>query len=857
MSQDVRDGIYIDKSIIMIDEKKKDFSFSDRTVQFLIIIMATWASLGILTESLSIPCNLLYIKLAILVFSAVFYTCCIYPGYKLVKLFFGILLYGLYLFSRLQGLKNGIYIFENLTMDRISAYYGTQNIQFVADYTVQEQDTTRLVIMILIPVTALLCVTVIRSRLIRLSFCLLLIPMILCFAFGLVPSERYLLVLVVSLFYIKRSSFNSRDKAMKKEKNALHKISSKAAIWLSLFCILTFFLMKFIITQKQYNNMDQILVMKTKLQSAITNYTWDDFTKQVNSIRLFGSEVNYGGISGGVLGKAGQVRYTNMEHLKLRAPMNSVKEGIYLKGFVGSIYTGDRWDGHSEELRHEYDNLQKKFMGKSYSTVNQANQFLSSFTRGTMTTTLRELEGRSSDSSYYSISEGTMEIEYKNGNRAFLYVPYFADYDALSDLRYEADLYAKPALSKNNYFYNYFFRVAIDNFRTDLIGSWDEAVDYAECERLYRDFVYKAYTILPEEGLDNIKRDFPSDYAGNGDGSIIEKISYVRNYLEQNTEYSLSPGVLPMGKDFVEYFLYENKLGYCVHYASAAALMLRSMGIPARYVEGYVVDSGGIIGMHGTDRVTYHTKDRYTSYIDSLVEVSVRDYNAHAWVEVYFNGIGWIPVEFTPGASVDYTRTVVADLDHITRSMEKEEKKNEQEEQEITQAPSVITPKITQAADNEPIRKERIAKEEQQGETKREDNLPLTIILTAASLMTVFYLRNRAAKAKKTRLYGNYNKRAINLYSDIEKMLIFCRSLPKNALLEESEADIKEHASYLDAESLEMLMGIVKRARFGQGMISKQELKTVLSIRNRLYQKIYEDQSMIKKLHLILRLSFN
>jgi hypothetical protein len=78
----------------------------------------------------------------------------------------------------------------------------------------------------------------------------------------------------------------------------------------------------------------------------------------------------------------------------------------------------------------------------------------------------------------------------------------------------------------------------------------------------------------------------------------------------------------------VTYFLTESHRGYCVHYASAAVLLLRMDGIPARYVSGYTAQLS-----HG--------------------EAVVPDSAAHAWVEVYVDGYGWYPVEVTPDAAFD------------------------------------------------------------------------------------------------------------------------------------------------------------------------------------------------------------
>lgn len=94
-------------------------------------------------------------------------------------------------------------------------------------------------------------------------------------------------------------------------------------------------------------------------------------------------------------------------------------------------------------------------------------------------------------------------------------------------------------------------------------------------------------------------------------------------------EYDQSAPAAPDGVDPVLYFLTESRRGYCMHYASAAALLLRTLGIPARYVSGFTAWS-----MPGR-------------------EVDVADRAAHAWVEIWLDGVGWYPMEVTPAAAFD------------------------------------------------------------------------------------------------------------------------------------------------------------------------------------------------------------
>ena len=122
--------------------------------------------------------------------------------------------------------------------------------------------------------------------------------------------------------------------------------------------------------------------------------------------------------------------------------------------------------------------------------------------------------------------------------------------------------------------------------------------------------------------------------------NVNEVTTFILYTLQTHAVYSTSPGNTPIGKDLLEYFLFENGRGYCIHYASTAALMYRMLGVPARFVTGFGVDPAAF----GKPTVTQEGDETwYTS--------TVRDYSAHAWVEIYLEDHGWVPVEVTPTAS--------------------------------------------------------------------------------------------------------------------------------------------------------------------------------------------------------------
>lgn len=118
-------------------------------------------------------------------------------------------------------------------------------------------------------------------------------------------------------------------------------------------------------------------------------------------------------------------------------------------------------------------------------------------------------------------------------------------------------------------------------------------------------------------------------YAGAED--TYERMDRLEKFLRTLT-YSNSPGPLPEDMDdagdFLDHFVLDTRMGYCSHFATAFVLLARAEGVPARFVQGYIVDTTGPVPVR----------------VDSAM--------AHAWPEVYYDGAGWIAYEPTPIYSV-------------------------------------------------------------------------------------------------------------------------------------------------------------------------------------------------------------
>ena len=176
----------------------------------------------------------------------------------------------------------------------------------------------------------------------------------------------------------------------------------------------------------------------------------------------------------------------------------------------------------------------------------------------------------------------------------------------------------------------------------------------------YRRFVYENYLDTNTSCADRIKNELISDIM-QGEYDISQPDGKARFILDtiaffnREYDYTLSPGVTPSTKDYVGYFLFEKKRGLCAHFASAAVMIFRCAGIPARYVEGFVVP-----GSLYTQQADYRRQARLYEDGDLETEmwqyydIEVTDRYAHAWAEVYIDGIGWMTVDPTPGYGAGY-----------------------------------------------------------------------------------------------------------------------------------------------------------------------------------------------------------
>ena len=243
----------------------------------------------------------------------------------------------------------------------------------------------------------------------------------------------------------------------------------------------------------------------------------------------------------------------------------------------------------------------------------------------------------------------------------------------------------------------------------------------------YDAFVRKVYTQVPDETRQALADILPQLGVQPGDDPK-QIVAAVQAYVAASASYDLNTPSVPSGEDFVSWFLHDSDTGYCVHFATAAAVLLRCLDVPARYVTGYS---------------TMLTADEWTT---------VTSDDAHAWVEYYMDGAGWYVLDPTPAAD---TPAPAAPEQPIAAPTE----------------PTDDQPEDTPSTDKEPPTgpdtPEEVQEKSQESSKKQinilHDVWPLLALAAALFLWRALLFSIRRAAIGK----GSPNRRAITLYHHV------------------------------------------------------------------------------------------
>lgn len=517
-----------------------------------------------------------------------------------------------------------------------------------------------------------------------------------------------------------------------------------------LFCFLFIQLTSVFYPREQFQRNHPMSAIKESTMDTVENLS------MLGLMGLFNFYPNTGGMTNGVLGGVSSVRLDFETDLTIEfAPY--CNERLYFKTFTGSAYLPyqNRWNRSVDE--------------NGLPAAEQDNTFL-------------RLRGDYENGKEYS-AKGLMKIT-NVAAPAGVYLPYYSE---------DTGRLIYPGQTKE---YTYYPLLSAGTFHEAETFNGPEAD------------VPKEWLYVPEQNMEAVAAFCEEAGLSAGDTDMFETVRKLAIYYQNEIPYTLRPGMTPYGKDFINYFLSENRRGYCAHFASAATLIFRYLGIPARYVEGYAIDPADISGS-GTIIEDARYEDYYDGYsllgTKVVVSVEASDANAHAWVEVYDEALGWVAVEVTPASD--------------------EEESGESLWQRLL---NFLTGNQEDASENEQ------EAEEEETDTGGQTGRGAGLFLKAAVLLFMIAAVVRLSVVAGLKRYryerADRNEKLIMRYQEsIRKLSRRRRELREKVNYEQQLLWLaSENFWPADEEEIEICIRILERAGFSQTEISEREFLRVM-----------------------------
>lgn len=348
-----------------------------------------------------------------------------------------------------------------------------------------------------------------------------------------------------------------------------------------------------------------------------------DLEGSVKSFFSLGIDLQDGSVSNHYPSYSGKTVMT--VEAKSGAPSN-----IYLRSFYGDTYENGRWIKKSD-----FSGMEKEYHDASRMTAWQTTIGLATL-----------LDGYYDDETNPATEKYTITME--KLSTKYTYLPYCIDpysIDAKGDIDFDEDFFITKDKGTKTIEVSAcpgFFDGSLETSSLEPEQPLEVNNDFYAA---YNNYVMENYTA--KQGGDGIVAEdakwllrtgqltsnmMYTGYIRENDANRIAAAQLVQQFLtSKNFKYSKNPPSTG-GKDVVENFLSNSRQGFCVHFASAGTMILRQMGVPCRYVSGYCAK-----------------EDSFKSGENDEDICEVKDSQSHAWVEIYLDDFGWIPVEMTPG----------------------------------------------------------------------------------------------------------------------------------------------------------------------------------------------------------------
>lgn len=552
--------------------------------------------------------------------------------------------------------ESRIYRHWNLFLDGYMTVFNTmyQKIRHtnVCYYTITDQSdpsqaATLFFLQIFLVLILLICYfTISRPNAVLLFVTTIAMPEIGLY-YGLVPNYVTMLFLiafwvgVLSLCLAGGGRFGRRrDAAFYRIKDQYYlsarykrRVSGQAAVWMAGLVVCLFLATQGTLAVTGYHRADRVDKLRYEIKTAISELEIVDVTGKLSQLSTtLGFRVKSETYR---LGLDAELHHTNETVLTVTASQR-LQSPMYLRGYVGSVYTGSGWEKLADSVYAEHPELFDE---------NVKTMRFSQYPQSLMTYRTE---------SVLPANEVGLLIHAASKNEFCNYLPYGVLKDPALTITDDTNFHAasnqdysctfRNTTSAAGSYYNPFV------WMTQPLPRMSDAWTQAELD--YASFANSFYTQVPDnDAMREVYRVYQSimenyetlrleDERYTQKNAIATTVQDIMNAIHSDASYTLSPGVTPANRDFVHYFLLENHQGYCTYFASAGVMLCRMAGIPARYVEGYVV--------------TDQDCNDETLQPDGTYLIEVPDTRGHAWAEIYADGIGWIPIDFTPGAATRF-----------------------------------------------------------------------------------------------------------------------------------------------------------------------------------------------------------
>ena len=413
------------------------------------------------------------------------------------------------------------------------------------------------------------------------------------------------LIILITIIGTRQLKTNSTDRRLRQ----------KLSLILILIGIISGTLSYLIVSPSRYErNKGKLLETKNTIMSLAT-WSMEDVFEWIRA-NFSDDAIDYGKI-----GKRSEINHTGRTLLKLSGDVNS-NYGLYLKAYVANVYEDNKWTSNKKDAEYKQD----------LATLNSQN-----ITPDSYHVQLRNDIGDNEKSGVDNLwAIGTLHVR----NLAFGYgsyaIPVLPAQGFITESNGEMKTRVPGIEYDEEYYltYPYAVRRMLMTPSEDLVDPVFWSGNKEKSEALGA-FARKYYLQVPDS-VKSVCDEFKTEYATllqqykEGESDISNILRAVRTFISRDTSYSEQPGKTPSGMDTVEYFLKESKKGYCTYYATAAAMLLRSVGIPTRFVEGL-----------------YVTPEELAAGLPN--EISIPDYDCHAWIEVFDDRYGFVTFETTPG----------------------------------------------------------------------------------------------------------------------------------------------------------------------------------------------------------------